>query len=98
MYLDKANASVSGQKTTQNVNEEVTVSPNNLEPHVPKENHLEEKVSRNDPAPEAENNEDDEDSEYDPASKSLHSSDSANIDIERNNQLKEFDSTHLLER
>ena len=59
-----------------NVNEEVTVSRNNLEPHVPIENHLEEKISRNDPAAEAENNEDDENSEYDPASKSLYSSDS----------------------
>ena len=93
MYLDIANASVSGQKTTQNVNEEVTVSPNNLKPHVPIENHLKEKISKNDPAPEVENNEDDEDSEYDPASKSLYSSDSEDIDIEKNNQLKEFDST-----
>ena len=56
-----ANASVSGQKTTQNVNEEVTVSPNNLESHVPIEYYLKEKISRNDSAPEAENNEDDED-------------------------------------
>ena len=69
-----ANASVSGQKTTQNVNEEVTVSPNNLESHVLIEYYLKEKISRNDSAPEAENNEDDEDSEYDPASESLYSS------------------------
>ena len=60
---------------------------------MPIENHLKEKISKNDPAPEAQNNQDDEDSEYDPASKSLYSSDSEDIDIEKNNQLKEFDST-----